>query len=255
MYWLSTSYNNHLLAFYSIQVTGGSIILCSYSCPILRGIWLSEYDPFLWKIPLQYVFYQYWHIISAHQPIIHDHIISHQTLLTTVGQEMRYWTKKPFGNFATMHKSTFSQNYFSHSSLEPRTSLCRPFAWLATRYLAKAPSIHRTAAASEPSCFCQSINSKAAIIALFGPNRYRHPQFTRLFRRQPVRWLLMADTAGRPPQTEANYVKHRLLLVKSPWQVTGRAGQSSLVLPKLSKIYPLFPLTPLLHPLFDSFKN
>ena len=141
--------------------------------------------------------------------------------------------KKIIGNFMTMHKSTFSQNYFSHSSLEPRTSLCCPFAGLLTRYLAEAPSIHRTAAASEPSCFCQSINSKAAIIALFGPNRYRHPQFTRLFRRQPVRWLLMADTAGRPPQTEANYVKHRLLLVKSPWQVTGRAGQSSEVPPKI----------------------
>ena len=67
---------------------------------------------------------------------------------------------------------------------------CQPFIY--------QPSIHR-AAASAPSSFCQSITSKAAIIALFGPNRYRHPQFPRLFRRKPVRWLLMADT-GKPPK-------------------------------------------------------
>ena len=67
---------------------------------------------------------------------------------------------------------------------------CQPFIYQS--------SIHR-AAASAPSSFCQSITSKAAIIALFGPNRYRHPQFPRLFRRKPVRWLLMADT-GKPPK-------------------------------------------------------
>ena len=39
---------------------------------------------------------------------------------------------------------------------------CQPFIY--------QPSIHR-AAASAPSSFCQSITSKAAIIALFGPNR------------------------------------------------------------------------------------
>ena len=49
------------------------------------------------------------------------------------------------------------------------------------------------------------------------------PSISPFFRREPVRWLLMADSvAGRP-----NYVKHRLLLVMSPWQVTGRAGQFS----------------------------
>ena len=53
------------------------------------------------------------------------------------------------------------------------------------------------------------------------------PPISRLFSRPPVRWLLMADTHRQAAQTEANYVKHRLLLVKSPWQVTGRAGQSS----------------------------
>ena len=49
------------------------------------------------------------------------------------------------------------------------------------------------------------------------------PSISPVFRREPVHWLLMADSvAGRP-----NYVKHRLLLVMSPWQVTGRAGQFS----------------------------
>ena len=53
--------------------------------------------------------------------------------------------------------------------------LTNPFSGVANQPFTYRPSIQWTS--EEPRL--QSINSKAAIIALFGPNRYRHPQFPR----------------------------------------------------------------------------
>ena len=77
-----------------------------------------------------------------------------------------------------------------HFSLKPRTS---HFWWVANPLL----TIHRFAA---PSCFFQSITSKAAIIALFGPNRYRHPQFPGFLVARLSADYWWPIRTGRPPK-------------------------------------------------------
>ena len=96
--------------------------------------------------------------------------------------------------------------------------LTNPFSDVANQPFTYRPSIQWTS--EEPPAIHQlkSCNYRAV-----RPKPLPPPSISPFFRREPVRWLLMADSvAGRP-----NYVKHRLLLVMSPWQVTGRAGQFS----------------------------
>ena len=96
--------------------------------------------------------------------------------------------------------------------------LTNPFSGVANQPFTYRPSIQWTS--EEPPAIHQlkSCNYRAV-----RPKPLPPPSISPFFRREPVRWLLMADSvAGRP-----NYVKHRLLLVMSPWQVTGRAGQFS----------------------------
>ena len=96
--------------------------------------------------------------------------------------------------------------------------LTNPFSEVANRPFTYRPSIQWPS--EEPPAIHQlkSCNYRAV-----RPKPLPPPPISPFFRREPVRWLLMADSvAGRP-----NYVKHRLLLVMSPWQVTGRAGQFS----------------------------
>ena len=108
-----------------------------------------------------------------------------------------------------------------HFSLKPRTSL---FWWVANPlFTSSNQSVHRFAAILLlPIHHLKSCNYRAV-----RPKPLAPPPISPLFSRPPVRWLLMADTHRQPPKLRQIMSKHRLLLVMSPWQVTGRAGQFS----------------------------
>ena len=110
------------------------------------------------------------------------------------------------------HLSDRSVPQSEHPIDKPFFRGCQP-----TLYLLAIYPVDQWGATSNPSTQKLQLSRCSAQTATATLN------FPVFFRREPVRWLLMADSvAGRP-----NYVKHRLLLVMSPWQVTGRAGQFS----------------------------
>ena len=121
-------------------------------------------------------------------------------------------------NFAKFDCILIWKHHNDPSLSQSSIPLTNPFSGVANQPFTYRPSIQWTS--EEPPAIHQlkSCNYRAV-----RPKPLPPPSISPFFRREPVRWLLMADSvAGRP-----NYVKHRLLLVMSPWQVTGRPGQFS----------------------------
>ena len=82
-----------------------------------------------------------------------------------------------------------------HSPSTQNISLL-PFCWVANLLFTTSQSIHRFAAILLlPIHHLKSCNYRAV-----RPKPLPPPPISRLFRRRPVRWLLMADTAGKPPK-------------------------------------------------------